>query len=68
MIYKAMMMMTVAAGQFPNVDRESLRKGLDDMRSFDGIFGKIKYDPAAREWEFKLMHGVLQGGSTKIVD
>ena len=64
----AMMMMAIAAGQFPNVDRESLRKGLDDMRSFDGIFGKIKYEPAAREWEFKLMHGVLQGGSTKIVD
>jgi hypothetical protein len=40
-----MMMMTMVAQQLPNVSRESIRKGLDDIRSFDGIFGKIKYDP-----------------------
>ena len=64
----AMMMMTLAAEQFPNVTRESLRKALDDIRSFNGIFGTIKFDPATREWEFKLMHGVIQNGVTKVVE
>ncbi|MGO4395366.1 penicillin-binding protein activator [Variovorax sp. M-6] len=64
----AMMMMTIAAKQYPNVTRESIRKGLDDIRVFDGIFGKIKYDPASREWEFKLLHGVIQNGATKVID
>jgi branched-chain amino acid transport system substrate-binding protein len=64
----ATMMMTIAAAQWPNVTRDSLKKGLDDMRTFDGIFGKIKYDPATREWEFKLLHGVLQNGVTKVID
>jgi len=63
----AMMLMSIAAAQHPNVTRESIRKGLDDIRSFDGIFGKIKFDPATREWEFKLMQGVIQDGSTKVV-
>ena len=64
----AMTMMSIAAAQFPNITRESLRKGLDDLRTFDGIFGRIKYEPSNREWEFKLMHGVLQSGNTKIVE
>jgi branched-chain amino acid transport system substrate-binding protein len=64
----AMMMMTLAAEQYPNVTRESIHKGLDEIRVFDGIFGKIKYDPASREWEFKLLHGVIQGGTTKVVN
>ena len=64
----AMMMMTIAAQQHPNVNRESIKKGLDEIRVFDGIFGKIKYDPASREWEFKLLHGVIQNGVTKVVD
>ena len=63
-----MMMMTIAAEQPPNVSRESIRKGLDDIRVFDGIFGKIKFDPAIREWEFKLLSGVIQNGVTKVVD
>ena len=64
----AMMMMTMGAEQFPNITRESIRKGLDDIRVFDGIFGKIKYEPTSREWEFKLLHGVIQNGVTKVVD
>jgi branched-chain amino acid transport system substrate-binding protein len=64
----AMMMMTIAAEQSPNVSRESIRKGLDDIRAFDGIFGKIKYDPAIREWEFKLLSGVIRNGATQVVD
>jgi branched-chain amino acid transport system substrate-binding protein len=64
----AMMMMTIAAQQHPNVSRESVKKGLDEIRVFDGIFGKIKFDPASREWEFKLLHGVIQNGVTKVVD
>jgi ABC-type branched-subunit amino acid transport system substrate-binding protein len=63
-----MMMMTLAAEQYPNVTRESLRKALDEIRSFDGIFGTIKFDPATREWEFRLMHGVIQNGVTKVVE
>lgn len=64
----AMMMMSIAAAQHPNVTRESMRKGLDEIRVFDGIFGKIKYDPASREWQFKLLHGVIQNGVTRVVD
>jgi len=64
----AMMMMTMASQQYPNVTRESIRKGLDDIRSFDGIFGKLKFDPASREWEFKLLHGVIENGSTKVIN
>ena len=64
----AMMMMTIAAHQYPDVTRESIRKALDEIRVFDGIFGKIKYDPSTREWEFKLLHGVIQNGTTKVVD
>jgi len=63
-----MMMMTMAAQQYPNVTRESIRKGLDDIRSFDGIFGKLKFDPASREWEFKLLHGVIENGTTKVIN
>ena len=64
----AMMMMTMVAQQLPNVSRESIRKGLDDIRSFDGIFGKIKYDPVSREWEFKLLQGVIEKGTTRIIN
>ena len=64
----AMMMMSIAAQQHPNITRESIRKGLEDIRSFDGIFGRLKFDPATREWEFKLMHGVIANGATKVLN
>lgn len=62
-----MMMMEIAAKQFPDVTRESLHKALDDIRVFDGIFGPIDYDPATREWAFKFYHGVFEGGKVRIV-
>jgi branched-chain amino acid transport system substrate-binding protein len=64
----SMMLMTMVAQQAPNATRESIHKGLDDIRVFDGIFGKLKYDPASREWEFKLLHGVIQNGVAKVIN
>jgi predicted RNA-binding protein with PUA domain len=61
-------MMSIAAQQFPNVTRESIHKGLDEIRVFDGIFGKIRYEPTTREWQFRLLHGVIQNGTTKVVE
>lgn len=63
----AMMMQELVAKQAPNVTRESVRKALDDIRIFDGIFGPIVYDPSTREWQFSFYHGVIQGGQVKIV-
>ena len=64
----AMMMMEIAARQHPKVTRESIRQALDDIREFDGIFGKISYDASTREWQFVLHHGRLENGKTVVVE
>lgn len=62
------MLMEIAAKQYPDVTRESIRRGLDEIRVFDGIFGPIQYDPDTREWQFSFYRGVIEGGKVRIVD
>lgn len=64
----ALMMMEIAAKQYPNVSRESIKTGLDEIREFKSIFGNLKYDPQTREWQYKLRHGRIEQGATKMLD
>ncbi len=61
----ATLMQTIAAKQYPDVTRESIRKGLDDIRVFDNIFGPVRYDPVTREWTLPFMDGVIEGGKVR---
>lgn len=65
--HTATMMMEMAAKQGPGVTREGMRKAFDDIREVKGIFGPITYDPATREWQFHLYHGVIDKGEIKLV-
>lgn len=65
----AMMMMRIVASQYPSVNRESIRTGLDAMREDkDSIFGPLKYDPETREWQFHLRSGVIKDGQTQVIE
>ncbi|MFT3778658.1 MAG: ABC transporter substrate-binding protein [Ottowia sp.] len=63
-----MMMMEIAAKQYPNVTRESIKTGLDEIRDFKSVFGNLKYDPKTREWQYRLRHGRIEQGVTKMLD
>ena len=64
----AMMVMGIVAAQYPNVNRESIRMGLDTIREYpDSIFGPLKYDPQTREWPFQFYLGVIKDGQSQIV-
>ena len=64
----AMMMMGIVAAQYPNVNRESIRTGLDAIHEYpDSIFGLLKYDPQTREWPFQFYLGVIKDGQSQIV-
>ncbi|MCW5770067.1 MAG: ABC transporter substrate-binding protein [Rhodospirillaceae bacterium] len=62
------MLFDIAAAQYPNITRESIRTALDKQATLDTIAGPITYDAKTREWSFKFHHGVIEGGSFKIVD
>lgn len=64
----AMMLQEITAKQYPDVTRESVRKGLDEIRTLDSIFGKMEYDPATREWAFKFFPGVIENGKVRITE
>jgi len=64
----ATMMQELTAKLHPEVTRESIRKGLDEIRMFESVFGPLPYDPATREWTFPFFHGVIEGAQVRKVD
>lgn len=64
----ARMLFDIVAKQYPNVTRESIRKGLDAERRIETIAGPITYNPATREWSFRFRHGLIENGDFKVVD
>ncbi len=62
------MLFGIAAKQYPNISRESIREGLEAVRSIDTIAGKLVYDPKSREWAFPFRKGLIKDGKFTVVD
>ncbi len=61
----ATLLLGVIAEQYPDVTRESIRRGLDAVRRIETIAGPLTYDPTTREWDFRFLPGLIENGQYK---